>query len=242
MKVIIDMQNMRFVAKHESAPALMHYADIELPHLPIKVEFCDDHEFLKNLTDLEVFMLYKNTVGTVPTVMGQRLRTVLIEAVSRMPTLDADVAELAAQAKFIDRQDKRQYKYIKGSNIPWLVDDLFEIPPLVVVKSTDEARIAQMTPRNLCHELFPGVDYEEEYARHIVSRDHRTMEPAPVPTQELRDIMDAMMEEAGTPTDPNALEKLMREIISKITEDFRLTPKRATTEFVAWVQARAQVA
>jgi hypothetical protein len=243
MNILIDMQNLRFVHKHPHGPALLFLAEIEMPHIAVRVEPCDCDSFLRGMSDMEMFLLYKNSLGEHPKYVGDKLRAVLIECVNRMPETQLNIDEVRMQAGNISANDKRQYKYIRGATHAQCLEDLFDIPALVVTQSTWENTIALNGPRYVAQELFPGVNYDEDYRQAI---DHiaksNPLAPTPVDQEELFAIMDSIMEDAGTPSEPDALAKVMQDIVDALVESFNLAPKRAQNEFILWARARASLA
>ena len=243
MNVLIDMQSMKFLHKAEDATALLLLAEIELPHVPVRCEPCDCHDFLKSRTDMEMFLLYKNSVGEHPKHLGDRLRAVMIELVSRMPELKLNRHDLQLQVNNIPKDDKRQYKYIPTAQYAQCPDDLFDVPAIAATASPHEQTAAAHGPRHMAQELYPGVDHDAAYLRAVSQMPKLTTNaPTPVAQAELFDIMDCIMDEAGRPNDPVALQKVMADIISALMESFNMGEKRAYNEFILWAQARATLA
>lgn len=243
MNILIDMENLRFVHKHSNATALLLLAEIEMPHLPVRVEPCDCDSFLKKMSDMEMFLLYKNSIGVHPVYVGDKLRAVLMECVSRMPISALDINELRAQVAGIPKDDDQPYKYIRSSLHAQELEELFDIPAISINPSLREESFASKGPRWVAQELFPGVNYDEDYRKAVsVLATVTTLAPTPIPQEELFDIMDSIMADAGCPTDPGALTKVMNDIISALMESFNMTQKRAQNEFILWARARASLA
>jgi hypothetical protein len=139
MHILINKDDMKLLAKHESPTALLNFAWLEAPHVSVSALLCDDPFGLESLTDLELRLLYKNTTGHIQTGFSGVSRTALLsvnhELITRMPILDADEAELALQAEPII-EPLVIYKYIKGSNKAQRQSDLYE--PLTVKIARDE--------------------------------------------------------------------------------------------------------
>lgn len=245
MNVLIDMQNLRVVAKHPQSAALLYFAEIEMPHLPVRVEPCDSPTFLKNMTDMELFLFYKSIFNEAPLYVGDKLRTLIMCAVERMKVSQIDASLVQLQANSISQKDTRQYRYVHGSQKPSLVEDLFDLPCMTTVKDTvRDAYLVALGQRGACAELYPGVDYEYDYQRAVIDTQPKTyfVAPTPVPTEELHEIMDGIMEEHGTPSDPALLQIVMQEIITTFQESFGLTQQRATKELISWAKKRAAIA
>lgn len=116
MYILIDKDNMRIVAKHESCEALFDLAWIEYPH--VETSFCSIRNvmFLAGCDESQVQRLYKNTIGRTARFTGHKLRAVMMEAVSRLPETQVDRAELAEQRAAIPEDEKGPYVYVPGSN------------------------------------------------------------------------------------------------------------------------------
>lgn len=142
MFVSIDRTNMRFLHKHQTADVVGNLVWIEAPHVASYV--CElSAPFLRSFTELEIRMLYRNTVGDDHiSQVGDGLRAVLLDLAQRLPESDVVPSEAELQAMRCKEGDATRYQYVKGANVPAKQADLFEVPALQAPRAENEALLA----------------------------------------------------------------------------------------------------
>jgi len=127
MNILLDMQNLEIVYKHESIRVLECLSHLEFPTGVFKIGHYDT--LLKGLTELDLKLLYRKCYsldGTLPTV--DEMREQLGWFCEAMDEFDCDEYEVVAQAACITDRNSYAYVYVKGSYRPAVKRMLFENP------------------------------------------------------------------------------------------------------------------
>lgn len=141
MYIAIDMQALRVTHAHTDVRVCRALADIELPHVPVRIMEVLYPSDLGGFTDYELQLLYKNTTGqSAPGYFRDHVVRGCTAAILELPEVDAVLEEVQAQAAAIPQGDKERYRYVRGMRRPMLVSELFELPPLTA-KVTDPAEL-----------------------------------------------------------------------------------------------------
>src|ERR1017187_9836323 len=103
MNILIRKDTLNLIAKHESQNALLKFAWLELPHVPVAVCACAQVLDLDAFTDLDVRLLYRNfclphCTLDFSTWSRTAILTLLHSAIERMPQLDTVESEVTTQA------------------------------------------------------------------------------------------------------------------------------------------------
>lgn len=143
MHVLINKDRCVFLGKHQDENALLNLAWLESPNTPCAVLKCDVQFELNSLTDYELKHLYKNTCGVDHMGFSRdALLTVVHELLQRMDEIDVDKYEIQAQCNTVDRLDLACYKYVKGSQKPEKLVDLFEPDAITVGRDLEKENAA----------------------------------------------------------------------------------------------------
>lgn len=128
MYVSIDMTQMRVLHKHPSSNVVLNLVYLECPKSKCHVSQID--MCLKDKTDLEVKMLYRNMVG------GEKIpddfrRIVLNHIFNNVPINDVIPDEVARLAATVGNSDRKVYKYVKGQFSSFVNPSIFQNIPEV---------------------------------------------------------------------------------------------------------------
>lgn len=138
MKVAIDMERMVFLRKVENETALSGLVDMEYPHIPTKSLYCDRPQDFSGLTDMELKLLIKNSMG--PDVRHVFSRDALLHVVhavvAQFPSSAVNGFQLTMQLACIRPGDAQRYQYVPGSMTPALAYGLAEHAALVCTANT----------------------------------------------------------------------------------------------------------
>lgn len=111
MYISLNMKDMRVMHKHPSINVVSNLVYLEAPKEPCNVSALD--MCLYKLTDLELKMLYKNTIGDDK--YPPELAKILLGYIAAyVPVTDVIPEELARFAATVGPNDKKTYKYVKG--------------------------------------------------------------------------------------------------------------------------------
>lgn len=141
MFVSIDMDALRFLHKHVDHETISAISWLECgQHTSIRVEpYLDRSMFLRNVSELDVRMLYKNTTGKpLPAdADAAAVRYQLADVVQLMPTTRALTHEVLAQAAAVDDRlhAGERFAYALGALTPAQPGELF---PLKARPLTDQ--------------------------------------------------------------------------------------------------------
>lgn len=141
MHVALNLKDMRVTHAHADRRVCQVMADIELPHVPVRITEVCYPEDLSGFTDYELQLLYRNTTGQqAPGYFRDHVMRGAAAAILALPEADVDYEEARAQYLTIAAGDRERYRYVRGSRRPMLVSELFDLPPLVAAV-TDPAEL-----------------------------------------------------------------------------------------------------
>ncbi len=119
MPISIDMQVMRFLHKHSNINVVDNLDFITGKVCTVGPE--DWAPLYRDLTELDMGLLYKNTTGEEPPYHGDALRALLAELAERFPVTAVDETELEKQCVYIEKNHPKGltgFRYCKGSSVP----------------------------------------------------------------------------------------------------------------------------
>lgn len=133
MYILIDREKCCFVHLHNDMHALILLSRIELVHTRSYILPIDDLAVCMDLTDLEMKLLYRNTTGEDYSGASRKhLNKLVYEAALELPYSDVSMVEIERQSDSIADSDVGFYRYVKGSNTPARLQELFEQEPLTI--------------------------------------------------------------------------------------------------------------
>ena len=123
MFVSIDMKEMKVIHKHPSCNVVLNLVYLECPKSECHVSSID--MCLKDKTELELKMLYRNMIG------GEKfppdLRKVVLDHIfNKVPINDVIPEEVARLASNVGATDRKVYKYIKGQFSSFVNPSIFQ--------------------------------------------------------------------------------------------------------------------
>src|SRR5690349_15902593 len=128
MFVAVDLTNLVFLHKHSEQRVVSMLADLEAPHVAVRVIPFDHYA---GFTDYELLKLYHNTTGSnIRSFFRPGLELVCTKAAAALPETDAVAFEVDIQRRAVPEGDRGRYQYVKGSMQPRPVDELFPSPVL----------------------------------------------------------------------------------------------------------------
>jgi len=254
MYVTIDRENLRFLRKNEDVLLLSNLAWIETPHIGISIQPCDTVSFLRDFTDLELKLLYRNTTGEEQSFYGDALRAVLMELVQRMDEFKGNKAEVERQASLIPVDNNEPYLYIAGASRPAKQADLFELPYHKQARLDNESLMAAMG-KGAASTLYPNE--KQQAAQYAAQRANEQATAASVPASRearpvrgagapraggVREVVwtvaDSMWENAGKPTDRPVVLALRKSIMQVLEEEHAVKRTSSSNELGNWQKAR----
>lgn len=245
MYVSIDRDNMRFLHKHEDHRVVAELAHIEAPHVSLLVTPYDHSSFLRDFTDMELKMLYRNTTGVDHTGFnGDALRAIIQELADRLPVSDVVKSEVEHQASLLQDGDHDRYKYVKGSNRPARQNDLFEPTPLTATRNDNEeviaaaVRLRPAAPRASGASTVAPASSAARPARPAAAPRAATGAPRASGVREkIWAVADRMWEEAGKPIEKSTVLALRKDIMNALEQD-GVKRTSSSNELGNWQKAR----
>lgn len=156
MYIAIDRDNLKILWKHSDVYLLNDLAHIEAPHVTVHIQPCDCTGFLSGYTDLELKLLYENTLCKSQSFYRADLKLLLLYYVTEMPTVKANKFELGLQANYIPEGNQHPYKYVSNSSTPIKRKgkDIFDLPFWFSTPVDNEKEIVAKG-QNLIDTLYP---------------------------------------------------------------------------------------
>ncbi len=238
MFVCVDMDNLQFTHKHREHDIVSGLAYLECCDRSTLVDNTESEHFLKNLTPLDLRILYRNTTalditGTDDVVVREMLATLVdnhIEAKLVAPD------ELSAQIDAVidDLEKGIPWKYSLGARKPAKQDQLFPLhcKPL---DPTATMLAAQRAPQQRSQRAAPKP------------RAAPTVAPQPAPVRKARahsvrptiwNVADAMWQAAGSPTDKAVVLELRKKMMVELEEKHGVKRTSSSNELGNWMKER----
>lgn len=126
MFVLIDMERLLFLHKHENRAVLVNLAHIECASAAVTIGMLNETTTYTNFTLLDLQLLYKHTTGQA--LPGYSLPTAIaaiIMLAKRIGESDVVPEEVLAQALTIPWKSKEHFVYVKGARTPTKPAGLF---------------------------------------------------------------------------------------------------------------------
>lgn len=131
MYVTVDKDGMHFVHAHPDYRVCSALANIELAHVAVSVQPCEDANCFRGYTDLELHKLYQSATGSkFPGYSRPHLQQAVSAAAMNLPVTDATLADAVAQSQAVAGDKAGRYRYVKGALRPAPVDELWQVTTL----------------------------------------------------------------------------------------------------------------
>jgi hypothetical protein len=125
MYILLNREALTINYKNSLPVSLCNVAWIELQTQAYSIVPCDVSAF-RGLTEMELKILYRNTVGKDSALQGLNPHLeVLTNLIINMPESNIDYIESEIQAACIAEGQKGFYKYVWGAKTPALIQNLF---------------------------------------------------------------------------------------------------------------------
>lgn len=238
MHIVIDRKKLLFLPiKHENIFVIGDLVWIEAPRAHVHAAALD-HSFLDGYTDLEMMLLYKNTVEERATRVGNGLRNILYEIADRMPVREVNAFELSRQAEQVPEKSKKGYLYNPGGLKPVCKNELFDLDPVKMSRAENETLIAAR-PRV----RPPVVRLPPSATPTASSAAPRPVRAPTAPRQGgVRELVwavaDKLWEASGKPTDIPVVLKLRKEMMGVLESEHSVKRTSSSNELGQWQKAR----
>lgn len=231
MLVLVNRDNMTIVRAHPDSVVLSHLGHIELGHAAVHIFEGADARAWERFTDMELRLVYRNTcaqelVGYTKAAHAQTVAALC----NGLKQSDVNPFEAHMQANAIGMDDRRRYRYVKGSHKPRLEVDIFEP---VALQATPGAQFVPPTPQ------AAGVGPDRTPAA-TTTPAQRAAAPAPTrgSTSTIHTVADQMWEAAGRPTNLTVVLNLRKQIMEVLERDHNIKRTTSSTSLGVWQKAR----
>lgn len=247
MYVGIDRDNLRFLSKHTVYSIVSNVSWIEAPpRITLVVTQLGHPSFLRDFTDFELQLLYKNTTGIEPRgYYRDAMRAVLLELAERLPMTDADEREARIQAQCLPPDDDRTYKYVKGALHPAVIPSL--MPALSADRNENEEVIAaavRLGPADSQKDPLTNTAARTRSRPSAAPRGQKNTPRVPgVPrpgsvSEKIWVVADRMWEAAGKPTEKASVLALRKQMMDVLEKDYSIKRTSSSNELGNWSKAR----
>ena len=221
MYVSLDKQKMRVVHKHPSVNVVCGLVHIELPDAP--ADICPEDMVVKHKTDLEIKLLFRSCFpGEADHIPISDMKSRILQFVEQMPETDVDPGEVKRQADSIRDNDKKAYKYVKGSFRASRPAELF------ADATGDAVRAGATVPASSA----------ARPARPAAAPRAATGAPRASGVREkIWAVADRMWEEAGKPIEKSTVLALRKDIMNALEQD-GVKRTSSSNELGNWQKAR----
>lgn len=244
MYVSVNVDVLQFMHKHISVGVVCDLCTIEANDAHVLITPYEGVYFLRDLTDAELRILYRNTTGGECHLNGNALRAVLEDLASRLPTTECNAFEVDRQAQYCEQLDDHTgARYVRNASRPAIESYL---PLLTCTPNENEAQIAAAGAQRTRTKPLPPVTV-------TVATEHPTT-PRPAPAQRapsaprsggVRDtiwtVADDLWEKEGKPTDKGVVLALRRRIMDVLEADYQVKRTSSSNELGQWQKARIVV-
>lgn len=244
--VSLDMTNLRFLCRASEHRLLSLLANIETTHVAIRIQPCDHPDDFRHLSDLELRLLYKNSLQVDEAPVGTKdLRASAYLLAQEVPERKLNGFELESQLACIPSDDFGRYSYVPGSQVPQREGDLFEPANLKLAKRWDELGLAAAralhAPAAQQATLAPAAPRSPATRPATAPRA-----PAAPPRGGNRALiwqhMDQIWERAGKPMTSSAVLALRKTCMDELEQQHSIKRTSASSELGNWMKERCTVA
>lgn len=127
MYLLINLQHMQVLHAHHDVNTVANLAVIECGEDAYTIAAFDNIRSLYTWTEMELRSLYRNLCGQETKQVGNNLRALVVEALSRVAPSDVNRYEADKQADFCEGKTfKDPVRYVRGANKPSVGQVLFK--------------------------------------------------------------------------------------------------------------------
>lgn len=234
MYAMINRDKMVFASKHPSYQALCNLAWIQCASAHIFP--LEDAHKLREFTDMELGMLYSNTVGKSHENLSRpQLQQVLFDLILCIPDTVLNTLEVEAQADKVQEAMSGKMRYVQGSYTPAKQeqDSVFKLSGAHDEESETKARAGHLPA--LARLSKPIVVHVTE------QDDQRPSRPAGAARGTNKPIIwkiaDRVWEEAGAPTDVKTVLELRKAIMNELEKE-GVKRASASSELGNWMKTK----
>ena len=238
MFVCVDMDNLQFIHKHREHEVVSGLAYLEACDRSTTVDSTECDHFLKNMTPLDLRILYRNTTGmditgTDDIVVREMLATIVDNHIQERRVV---LAELDTQIEVVvdDLEKGIPWMYSLGARKPAKQEQLFQLSckPL---DPTSAMLAAQRAPQQRSQRSAPKP------------RATPTAAPRPAPVRKARAynvrptiwaVADAMWQAAGSPRDKIMVLELRKKMMAELEEKHSVKRTSSSNELGNWMKER----
>ncbi|QDB70838.1 hypothetical protein [Pseudomonas virus PBPA162] len=151
MYIVIDREDCVFLPiKHHSLQAVCNLTWLEASHAHhTHIMDLYDHNSLRGFTDMELFLLYKNTTGLErPPRMGDALRNILLHMAQAIPETEINIGKLIVQCDGVTEEQvlESSWRYDHTGYRAQVQESLFKLEPVRMAPLADEVAAAKARP------------------------------------------------------------------------------------------------
>ena len=220
MYITINRETCVFTHVAQDYQTLLNLCHIELSHVKAYILPVEDIRTDVHLTDLEMKLLYRNSVGEEYTGKSRsQLNSLVYEYVRTLPYTPWNRMEVELQASKIKEDDQGFYRYVQGSTTPCQLQELFE-PVLERGESCPTVEIA--------------MSYVPEPTIVEVDKPMRTGGSKTT----IFSVADTMWEAANKPMDLPSVLALRKKIMQVLEKDYAIKKTTSSNTLGLWQKAR----
>lgn len=222
MYITINRETCVFTHVAQDYQTLLNLCHIELPHVKAYILPVEDIKTDVHLTDLEMKLLYRNSVGEEYTGKSRsQLNSLIHEYAKTLPYTPWNRMEVELQASKIKEDDQGFYRYVQGSTTPCQLQELFE-PVLVRGEGCPTVEITMSAP------------YVPEPTIAKVGKPMRTGGSKGI----VFSVADTMWGAANKPTEQSAILALRKKIMQVLESDYDIKKTTSSNTLGLWQKAR----
>lgn len=222
MYITINRETCVFTHVAQDYQTLLNLCHIELSHVKAYILPVEDIKIDTHLTDLEMKLLYRNSVGEEYTGKSRsQLNSLVYEYVKTLPYTPWNRMEIELQASKIKEDNQGFYQYVQWLTTPYQVQELFE-PVLTVIEDFPTVEIAMSAP----YVPEPTITQVDKPMRTGGSKDT------------IFSVADTMWEAANKPTEQSAILALRKKIMQVLENDYAIKKTTSSNTLGLWQKAR----
>lgn len=243
MYVLIERDRMVLLHKHNNLFTLADVAWIECQNSAYSIFGVDDATGLREFTDMELGLLYKNITGVDHSLKRLQLIQVIYDLIQRVPESDIDPIEADYQCGHVTEGDERKWLYVRGARKPAQKPDLFEPACKRAGRNEEEEQRAKSGKLPALKRKARPRSSGTGNDRPAPATQHRA-KPANGPKRGtakaiIWSVADKMWEDAGKPTAKAEVLTLRKQIMDTLEKEEAIKRASSSSELGVWHKTRA---
>lgn len=235
MHVLIAMEELVVVRKHQNLLVLDAFATIEVDPRPSLVTHLDDLRALEPLTDYELRKLYRNMTGVeLPGYLRSMNLNMVLDALRRLPVTKVRESEVFAQAQGLSLDDEERYLFVPGARKPALRED----EDLLVGLLTTPSEPGVQVPITSTPAAPPAPD------RHAAPTTTQPRAPRAASGGKagvIWEVTDKLWEVAGKPTDLKVVLAIRKQAMNVLEAEHGVKRATASSCLAGWQKDRLKL-